>query len=850
MSFADIELFLTNTPAPSGTAQDLFNELRFGQRVCRVAWSAQNIIAWVLPKKKSSGTTIEILKPFRKHNSKKKQPQQRQVFTKWTFPQQATTPSMVIETDEYHSGNDIVNVVFNQLGNGLASIDRTGKIVVWTVEEFINEWKEIWNVDVKEPVVAFWWLATERKWEFSSTGYRRAPFKGPRNRYGNLAFVVVTSSGKVLLYYQQEKAKFLSSTAQLDVESNSVITHADYMLNNDGRFILSTYNANSLSQVATIFEIFIDLLLLDEMSQKHHHHLHHPQTSPLQCWMIANVDILGPNRVLNSSSAVVDDLHADDGNGGGGPLIHMKLFSAVPDSDAIRMVLVTAQEEGNTKESISYNSHLTLYEFNKSEPFLLETEENKMLNRRTSRILTRISIQKRLITHLWQHQEELLVGFDNGNFEFRRCSNLDPIITDKPAIIANLENKFLPTPSAWGIRNNKGRDKDGDNSIAEVSISPNGTVLLCARSSGKVDFFDIADTTMFSYLKTYEQSSSIVELFARLLTLSILNNVEHTDLENVIVKLALEHGKNDFIELVLENTLSNIEGIFPTARTNTSSDFFGRLLGVQLSLFKTSSGESIQYLNALAFLQLRAVDAAFRNSYVIRNQSMIFSSDALLSLLYLTSWVVDFAVNLVRNLYEHYFSFPKDRKPEKSHLTLLYNSQSRTWLKNVLQYVSDFRKYIASIAGSKNIRRMRDYLEKDILEKRCPIKWDCLLEYVSNVTDVIEAVAKDAPEFTRLEYSAMLRCTVPRDFHTTLQETENLFKTFVHTFKPNVVYFYKNDWAKLVDVVNKARDIHPDRQCTRCGSFSSTHDHINSRWSNNYVRSCVCGGFWRKLSQN
>ncbi|CAG8587942.1 6017_t:CDS:10 [Ambispora gerdemannii] len=772
----------------AGAAQDLFNELRFGQHICRVAWSAQNIIAWVPPKKKT------------------------------------TTSSMVIETGEYHSGNDIVNVAFNQLGNGLASIDRTGKIVLWIFEEFINEWKAIWNVDVKEPVVAFWWLATERKWEFSSTGYRRAPFKGPRNRYGNLAFVVVTSSGKVSLFYQQEKAKFLSNTTQLDVDSNSVITHADHMLNNDGRFILSTYNANSLSQIATIFEIFIDLLLLDEMSQKHHHH--HLQTSPLQCWMIANIDILGSKKELNNS-----------------------LLSAMPDSEAVRMVLVTAQEEGNT-EDFYYNSQLILYELNKSEPFsfLLETEENKMLNRRTSRILTHIIIQKRLITRLWQHQGELLVGFDNGQFEFRRCSNLDLIITDTRAVITNLENKCLPTPSAWGIRNNKGRDKAGDNSLAELSISPNNAVLLCARSSGKIDFFDIADTTLFSYLKTFEQSS-IVELFARLLTLSILNNVEHTDLENVIIKLSLEHEKSDFIELVLENTLSNIEGIYSTARTHDSSDLFGRLLGVQLSLFKTSGDESMQYLNTLAFLQLRAVDAAFRNSYVIRNQSKIFSPDSFPSLLHLTSWVVDFAVNFVRNLYVHYYSFTKDRSPEKSHLTLLYNSQSRAWLKNILQYVSDFRQYITSVAGSKNIRRMRDYLEKDIFEKRCPITWDQLLLYVSGIADVVEKVAKDAPDFARLEYSAILRCTVPQSCHTTLPEAENHFKQFVSTFDPNVVYFYENDWVKSVDVVNKTRNIPRDRQCTRCGSLSSTHDHINSRWSKNYVRSCVCGGLWRKLSQ-
>src|SRR5438128_1040114 len=108
---------------------------------------------------------------------------------------------MRIKTEQYHAGKEIVNVIFNQHGNVLASIDRTGTIVLWVMEEFINQWKPIWHTEAKEPVVAFWWLATERKWEATDTSFQRGSFKGPRNLFGHLAFVAVTSSGKALAFF-------------------------------------------------------------------------------------------------------------------------------------------------------------------------------------------------------------------------------------------------------------------------------------------------------------------------------------------------------------------------------------------------------------------------------------------------------------------------------------------------------------------------------------------------------------------------------------------------------------------------------------------------------------------------
>ncbi|KAG9295573.1 hypothetical protein G9A89_003876 [Geosiphon pyriformis] len=803
--------------SPTGVVEDLFNQLRFSQCISKIAWSSQNVIAWVSPKERDG---VHILKPMRNNLSAS------DVYVdKWSYPQNASR-SMTIDTEQFHAGNDIVNIVFNQFGNVLASIDRTGIIVLWFMEEFINEWKSIWNVDIKEPVVAFWWLAIERKWELANNSYQRAPFKGPRNRFGHLAFVAVTSSGKLSLFYQQDRRIFLKNTTQLEVSTNSFVTHTDYILNNDGRFILATYSANSLSSVVTISEVSIDLLLLDDANQK-------PQSSsPIESRTIANIDL---------SVTMADP--ADTKNCG--QLIHLKLLSPSPQDNIVRVVLVMAEENEKSGKRM-YHSNLLFFELNKTDSVPTKIEGTKSYDRLlNTRLLDRINIPKRLITSLWQHQTEVVIGFDNGQIEFRECSTLNLIINDEVFMIDDLKNQCLPSFSVWGIHSSRG------DSIAQFTTSPNSAVLLCVRSSGQLDFIDIADSSIFNYLTKFDRTS-IVSFFAPLLTLSLLNNIDHIDLENVLIKIAHEQKVNDFIELLLEAAFLNIVRVFPDgSNTSQSSELMNRLLGVQLSLLKGPDQDGVQYLNTLALMQLRTVDAAFQNSYSFNNS---FAHDSLLSLLHLSLWVVDFYVNFVKNIYVHYNTFRqgRDLAQEKSHLTLFCNSQTRKLLNRIMEDVIKLRNYVTSLAknnsGEPKINEIRDFLE-EVFTKRCPITWEHLGAYIKNVSGLVEKAMEGDPNWQLVEYGALLRCVVPAHLHTTLPELEQQFKIFSSTFYSNLVYFYENDWVKSVDIINKARSVPMDRQCTRCGCFSSTKDYIHSRCSKNYMRSCLCGGLWKKLSK-
>ncbi|KAJ1929356.1 hypothetical protein IWQ60_001218 [Tieghemiomyces parasiticus] len=86
----------------------------------------------------------------------------------------------------------------------------------------------------RQPVLAFHWLASERVYNLPTAetaaqktqGYTpatfhpdlpavRQPFRGPRNIYGPLAFLIVTARNEVHLYYQYDGALFTSKSAPL-----------------------------------------------------------------------------------------------------------------------------------------------------------------------------------------------------------------------------------------------------------------------------------------------------------------------------------------------------------------------------------------------------------------------------------------------------------------------------------------------------------------------------------------------------------------------------------------------------------------------------------------------------------
>ncbi|CAG8556932.1 9697_t:CDS:2 [Acaulospora colombiana] len=226
-------------------------------------------------------------------------------------------------------------------------------------------------------------------------------------------------------------------------------------------------------------------------------------------------------------------------------------------------------------------------------------------------------IPKRMITNMWVYKQELFVGFNNGQIQFRDCNTLQVLNQKGQNGIKLFVDSRFPTYNTW-IPSSYHDQNDGVvanvNAITEFATSPNGTLLLFRRYSGKLECLDMADINLAKVdLMDSMQGSRAC---ANKLTLCILNNVDHTDLENIVKKLSiLSEEKKDIMEITLEETFANISSVFPNGfETSASSDFLIRLFGLQLSLLKSYGCDNVTYLNTLFVLHLRALEITFKNS--------------------------------------------------------------------------------------------------------------------------------------------------------------------------------------------------------------------------------------------
>ncbi|GBC24190.2 uncharacterized protein OCT59_008894 [Rhizophagus irregularis] len=784
----------------------LYYELCYRKAPRRIAWSTQNIIAW---------------SPHPNDNLDTK-------FSRYCPNVGIYSPCR----ENYHRFGDVItDLVWNQTGSALASIDQRGKIAIWTMNNFINQWKCICNVNLGESVIEFTWLDSARLYSRehvpqssgygkSSAIYKRGSFKGPRNQFGEFAFITVTTDGKVAVWYQRGKKFFSKIITHLRYPSKR-ISHVDIILNSDGNYTLATYCPEFLPKLVMFYEIKINMLSLQ-----------------VSCRPIANVHLTNPSLSVERS-----------------PVLHLKLISNTQ-SHGVRLIIVTAEKKGNNV----FNSSIATWEIDKITPQPLDSlTENAMeidMPLPSIHLVASEHLDQKLVTNIWIQDDELFLGLSDGQVQFRNCNTLQ-VLSQEQIGLKHFKDCNFPKYSTW-VPSNCGHEELSTraDAIIEFATSPNGTLFLCRRASGKLDCLDIADKDVFSNFGLLDgicaASSS-----ANKLTLSILNNIDHTDLENIIKKYAntlegVGMGK-DLLEHTLKETFTNISSVFSDGlETSASSDFLSRLLGIQLSLLKSCQRDNINYLNTLYFLHLRALEAIFQNNV---SSDGTFSLDSLKSLVSLTSWIIDFSVYFVQNIYS-LVTQGDALLSEKSHIVLLYNSTSRTAFKNLLSLVKKFKDNVNSLAASSphisNIQEMNGTLQ--YLFDSWPLKLESLELFIKDTGIITDKVTdkwmkdKNNPQWAK--YEIIFTSKVPKALSETLPELKEIFKNRFTSENDIKFYIYDTKWiySESVDIILKSRTI-KDRICARCGYYSAALDVQNTRWAKGYTRSCVCGGLWIDIKE-
>ena len=130
----------------------------------------------------------------------------------------------------------IQHVKWDGSGFMLVTVEESGKIRVWMMENSVSRWKVIFEWALNEAAVLVKWLEGKREAvaEFDGGKPRaiRRSTPGPRHPSGEESFFVVTATGKAVIFYQKGQTFATASTFLAGGSGHFPvkITHADAVL--------------------------------------------------------------------------------------------------------------------------------------------------------------------------------------------------------------------------------------------------------------------------------------------------------------------------------------------------------------------------------------------------------------------------------------------------------------------------------------------------------------------------------------------------------------------------------------------------------------------------------------------
>ena len=130
----------------------------------------------------------------------------------------------------------IQHVKWDGSGFMLVTVEESGKIRVWMMENSVSRWKVIFEWALNEAAVLVKWLEGKREavaeFDGGKTRAIRRSTPGPRHPSGEESFFVVTATGKAVIFYQKGQTFATASTFLAGGSGHFPvrITHADAVL--------------------------------------------------------------------------------------------------------------------------------------------------------------------------------------------------------------------------------------------------------------------------------------------------------------------------------------------------------------------------------------------------------------------------------------------------------------------------------------------------------------------------------------------------------------------------------------------------------------------------------------------
>ncbi|KAI8985468.1 hypothetical protein BDB01DRAFT_788373 [Pilobolus umbonatus] len=584
-------------------------------------------------------------------------------------------PVKIIE--EYHSPYSIHHLQWNQKGNTIASIDEKGQLALWHIKSSLHDWSLLYKLDLKQPIVAFHWLHTDRVYTMQDNGsIRRDSIQGCRNPYGQLGFMTVSVHGEISVHYQHMGSIFSSFSTTLPRTGRREINKADA-----GCYGMSLAGIDDWQRIS-----HAALSLHDgQLYLATHYASHQPRSV---CVFKINVKFITHSNGAIHCQPLVQMKITKDRMGDVTHLLFRKGISP------IQLVIVFGEE----KESM-FSSHVGIWELNQSEQILSSAFGTMTQDRSVLSFHSGMKCHYGFISAIKSDQRgQLIMGLSDGSIF---VSKKEKTVMGK---IDSIDNHYYPIVTA----------KDTTEMVADMILSPNETHLIYVYTSGKMGITRLVDEMV-----TNEQ----VKKWTLQLTLCLCNNVDYLDIISELVRMS-KHNEDKIDEIIHEvmdryekfcneEDMNSVELEVNKPLEEWSLSLLERGYGLLMSLYDRLPNKKIQSINLSRAAQLPLILECFMSSVSTDKEetvrllkqdtldttaNVVFIPDSLWSLVSLSQWTLDYLKWILRE-WNMLFSCKRPKystyntMDQVVHAVLLLHPDSRSSLCNLLKMIYYFTRY-------------------------------------------------------------------------------------------------------------------------------------------------------------
>ncbi|EPB91383.1 hypothetical protein HMPREF1544_01704 [Mucor circinelloides 1006PhL] len=738
--------------------------------------------------------------------------------------------------EHFHKQHTITHLQWEQKGKTVASVDETGLLALWHIENSVHEWELIYSTDLKQPLAAFLWLQTDRLFETQADdSLKREPIVGPRNPYGQLAFVTATVHGEIKVHYQRSGSIFSSfSTPMPNIGRREIsradagcfgmslaglddwerISHAAITMNSSGHIYLASHNASLQPKSVSIHTIRIRF-------PKHSN-----EKGAIEC---KSTTIL---KLQKQPYQNITQL-------------------AFKRTSPLELVIGMGQEDA------SYISTWQLQQIKKS----IQSDFGTITQDYSSLVFqSGIEIAGRFISSLKTSNKDntMIVGLSDGSIHAELATNRSLLRSSSEG--DSIDPTFYQVTEPHATRNGI------VDPIADITLSPNGTHVVYSFSTGKIGVSKLTcDTYSDEYVKAITQK----------LQLCLLNNVDYLDLVSELACMHKIDQHKDKVNDIVSNVLDAYEKHYNGTKelSNRPLDDWNlasltKAYGFAIAVYNRLPEKKIQAVNLSRAVQLpfilecfiascstdyAEITAILNKPNIDTNDKIEFDPDSLWSLISLSTWIYDYLRWALREWYM-LFNCKKpndaqnvDINDRSVHAVLLLHQDSRTTLNSILKLIHHFIQYTTTT--SYQLEHLRE--SQSLLQRYTSTLLNNEIITLKDTIEFLHALDPLRPNTTntpRNRWSLLLTSNL-RDYTIAdIQKISNQFRD--KCAKPSI--YLENESLYAFDVIRKRRlpSTVSTVQCMRCRQPTLRLDSakdisdpcFSAQWYQSAGKRCVCGG--------